>query len=356
MKKSIIPIIIIFLSSCSHSKYINDHMTYIKNTNGLDIATDQFTHNIENLWGLSEVIIAGPKDYVKYTDNYRTRSHIDFDSGIITAETISEKSPNICLQKAIISTLLMSHHPKDINFYSDKKDIHACRTPFLYGQILDNYNKPIRWKWRATRFVNYLFNTHLKIRISGKRKIWSITIHMVPNHFDKRASKYLGTIRKVSQQYGVDRRLILAIMQTESSFNPYATSYSDALGLMQVVRHSAGRDVFKMKGKWGQPSRSYLFDPKNNIEIGTAYLSLLQNSYLGAIVNPISRRYAVIAAYNSGAGSVLRVFSRDQNKAFQIINSMHPDDFYRILSKYHPSAQSRRYLYKVNSLQNNYLL
>lgn len=35
---------------------------------------------------------------------------------------------------------------------------------------------------------------------------------------------------------------------------------------MQVVPHTAGRDVFAMKGKGGQPSTRYLYDPANNID------------------------------------------------------------------------------------------
>jgi membrane-bound lytic murein transglycosylase C len=152
----------------------------------------------------------------------------------------------------------------------------------------------------------------------------------------------------------VDASLILAIMQTESSFNPYAVSNSDALGLMQVVQHTAGVDVFRMKGKWGKPSRSYLLDPENNIDAGTAYLSLLQNTYLGGIQDPVSRRYAVITAYNGGAGSVLRVFSSDKDRAFAMINGMSPGQVYQTLTTNHPSAESRRYLYKVNSAQRSY--
>ena len=53
----------------------------------------QFAHNIENIWGLNEVLIAGPKDYVKYTDQYQTRSHINFDTGAITVETIATTDP-----------------------------------------------------------------------------------------------------------------------------------------------------------------------------------------------------------------------------------------------------------------------
>src|SRR5690606_13292986 len=160
------------------------------------------------------------------------------------------------------------------------------------------------------------------------------------NHLDKRAHKYMGMVRQASRKYGVDESLILAIMQTESSFNPYAGSRSDALGLMQVVQHTAGKDGFRAQGKSATLSPSYLFDPQSNIDTGTAYLAMLNNVYLGGIATPTSRRYAVITAYNGGAGSVLRVFSSDKIKAANIINTMQPGDVYETLTTRHPSAES----------------
>ncbi|HAK8235652.1 TPA: membrane-bound lytic murein transglycosylase MltC, partial [Salmonella enterica] len=224
----------------------------------------------------------------------------------------------------------------------------------LYGQVLDNTGQPIRWEGRATTFADYLLKTRLKSRSNGLRIIYSVTINLVPNHLDKRAHKYIGMVRQASRKYGVDESLILAIMQTESSFNPYAVSHADALGLMQVVQHSAGKDVFRSQGKSGTPSRNFLFDPASNIDTGTAYLAMLNNVYLSGIENPTSRRYAVITAYNGGAGSVLRVFSNDKIQAANMINRMSPGDVYQILTTRHPSAESRRYLYKVNSAQRSY--
>ncbi len=355
--KKILALLVVapLLISCSGSNKEADSELNVKDTNGFEILMGQFAHNIENLWGLNEVLIAGPKDYVKYTDQYETRSHINFDAGTITIETISATDPAAHLRQSIITTLLMGNDPGSIDLYSDVDDIPISKQPFLYGQVLDNKGEPIRWEWRAAHFADYLIQNRLQRRSSGLKVIWSVTLQLVPNHLDKRAHKYLPLVRKSAQKYGVEESLILAIMQTESSFNPYAVSHADALGLMQVVQHSAGRDVFKMKGKWGQPSRSYLFDPENNIDAGTAYLSILQSSYLGGIVNPTSRRYAVITAYNGGAGSVLRVFSRDKNQAFSQINDLQPDEVYQTLTSKHPSAESRRYLYKVNKLQKNYL-
>lgn len=354
--KKILALLIIapLLVSCSGNKSSTDNEAFIKDTNAFDILMGQFAHDIENIWGMNEVLIAGPKDYVKYTDQYQTRSHINFDAGTITIETISATNSTASLRQAIITTLLMGDDASNTDLYSDANDIQISREPMLYGQVLDNTGEPIRWEGRAANFADYLIQNRLQKRNSGLHVIWSITIQLVPNHLDKRAHKYLPLVRKAAERYGVEESLILAIMQTESSFNPYAVSHADALGLMQVVQHSAGRDVFKMKGKWGQPSRSYLFDPENNIDAGTAYLSILKNSYLAGIENPTSRRYAVITAYNGGAGSVLRVFSSDRSRAIDVINGMSPSDVYNTLTTKHPSSESRRYLYKVNSAQKNY--
>ncbi len=80
---------------------------------------------------------------------------------------------------------------------------------------------------------------------------------------------------------------------------------------------------------------------------------MLNNVYLAGIDNPTSRRYAVITAYNGGAGSVLRVFSSDKVQAANIINSMAPGRLPDADPR-HPSAESRRYLYKVNTAQKSY--
>ncbi|MFP1528431.1 murein transglycosylase domain-containing protein [Escherichia coli] len=132
--------------------------------------------------------------------------------------------------------------------------------PFLYGQVVDNTGQPIRWKV-AKELCGLSAEKPSKSRSNGLRIIYSVTINMVPNHLDKRAHKYLGMVRQASRKYGVDESLILAIMQTESSFNPYAVSRSDALGLMQVVQHTAGKDVFRSQGKSGTPSQLCLILP-----------------------------------------------------------------------------------------------
>lgn len=353
-KCSSLLLVVSLLVSCSSNKNSVYHEDWVKDTHGFDILMGQFAHNIETIWGMNEVLIAGPKDYVKYSDGYYTRSHINFESGKLTIETISGQDPLASLRLAIITTLLIGENPGNVDLYSDANDIDISKQPLLYGQVLDHNGQPIRWQNRAAAYADYLLENQLSRRVSGQHVILSVNIAMVPNHLDKRAHRYLPLVRKAAQQYGVDASLILAIMQTESSFNPYAVSHSDALGLMQVVQHTAGLDVFRMKGKWGKPSRRYLLDPAHNIDAGTAYLAILQKSYLAGISNSLSLRYAVITAYNGGAGSVLRVFAAKKDRALATINQLPPETVYQTLLKRHPAVESRSYLYKVTRAQRSY--
>ena len=168
----------------------------VKDTNGFDILMGQFAHNIENIWGFKEVVIAGPKDYVKYTDQYQTRSHINFDDGTITIETIAGTEPAAHLRRAIIKTLLMG-----------TIRVRSISIPTLMIlRFRKNLSFTVRWwttpgsrfagKVAQSNFADYLLKNRLKSRSNGLRIIYSVTINMVPNHLDKRAHKYLGMVRR----------------------------------------------------------------------------------------------------------------------------------------------------------------
>lgn len=358
IKKLILLVMALLLIACSseHNKKKVNAEVFIKDTKNFDILIGQFANNIEKIWGLNEILISGPKDYVKYTEQYMTRSHINFDLGTITFETIENNNPAVSLRKTIIATLLMGDDANSVDLYANVNNIIISKDPFLYGQVLDNSSQPIRWAWRASHFADYLLQNKIQKRVSGSEVIWFINLCLVHNHLDKRSNLYLPLIRQATAKYNIEESLILAIMQIESSFNPYAISNSNAIGLMQIIPHLSGKDVFKMQGKGGKPSKSYLFDPKNNIDTGVAYLSLLKNSYLSGIKNSTSRRYAMISAYNSGAGNVLRLFSNEKKKAFRIINSMDSNSVFKKLINQHPVKDARRYLMKVNDAQKKYRL
>jgi len=105
----------------------------------------------------------------------------------------------------------------------------------------------------------------------------------------------------------------------------------------------------------GLPSREFLFCPANNIQYGTAYLNLLYYKYLSDIDDPVSREYCVIAAYNTGAGNVLRTFDPDRNRAAQRINELDPLQVYKTLRTSLPHHQARRYLAKVTKARKQFV-
>ncbi|TYB19335.1 membrane-bound lytic murein transglycosylase MltC [Aggregatibacter actinomycetemcomitans] len=355
MKKYLILALIPFLYACgggmSYKKGLDYDEAFAKDTRGLDILTGQFANNIDRIWGVNELLVASRKDYVKYTDRYYTRSHVSFDEGLITIETQADLNR---LHNAIVHTLLMGSDANGIDLFTSG-DVPISSRPFLVGQVIDNQGESIIDQFTAGNFATYLIRNKLQTRrLANGHQVQFVVIPMIANHVEVRAQKYLPIVRKVARHYGLDESLILGIMQTESSFNPYAISYANAMGLMQVVPHTAGRDVFQMKGMSGQPSKAYLFDPEKNIDTGASYLWLLQNKYLGGITNPTSKRFAMISAYNSGAGAVLRVFNDDKDVAIMQINRLYPEQIYRILTTNHPSAQARNYLVKVDKAQKSY--
>lgn len=348
-------VIIPFLASCGSSpkktKKSKSRPDYTKDTNGLDILAGQFSRNIDKIWGVNELLVASRKDYVKYTDKYYTRSHISFEDGQITIETLSDQNR---LRNAIIHTLLMGTDATGIDLFASG-DVPISNSPFLTGQVVDQFGREVINIAVANDFATYLLQNKIKTRrLNNGQTVTYVNIPMIANHIEVRARRYLPMVRKASRQYGIDPSLILGIMEVESAFNPYAVSYANAIGLMQIVPRTAGRDIFTRKGYGGQPNREYLYNPGQNIDAGTHYLAILRDEYLDGITNPTAKRYAMISAYNSGAGAVLRVFDNDKWEAMDRINNLSPDVIFRILTTAHPSAQARNYLLKVNKAQQKY--
>lgn len=152
-----------------------------------------------------------------------------------------------------------------------------------------------------------------------------------------------------AHNYGVDQKLVDAIISVESGGNPTVVSKSNAVGLMQIKASTAGREVYRVQGRRGQPSNSELRDPVKNIDIGTAYLKILQDRSLAGIRDPKTLRYATIVSYANGAGALLRTFSKDRDRAIAMINALTPEEFYQHVQNKHPAAQAPRYLWKVTT-------
>ncbi len=182
-----------------------------------------------------------------------------------------------------------------------------------------------------------------------KKNIKTYKINLKRDRY-KKAEQYLKFVEKNAFKWQLSEQFILAIMETESHFNPMAKSYVPAYGLMQIVPSTAGADVkTKILGEKGKPTPNLLFNGSDNIKYGSAYIHILMTRYLKEIENPTSRLYCAIASYNTGIGNVARAFNKGKKgrlKAMKIINTLSPDEVYNIIKK-RTHTETQRYLDKV---------
>jgi soluble lytic murein transglycosylase-like protein len=97
---------------------------------------------------------------------------------------------------------------------------------------------------------------------------------------------YDPIIQIAATKHDVDARIVKAVIQVESAFQPRARSSKGAMGLMQLMPKTARQ--YKARNP---------YDPASNIDAGTKYLKRLLDEF----ELPLA-----LAAYNAGEGAVRR--------------------------------------------------
>lgn len=111
----------------------------------------------------------------------------------------------------------------------------------------------------------------------------------MPNPVAGKPADYDPLIRQAASRFGVDANLVKAVVDAESSFQPYAVSSAGAKGLMQLMDGTAaGLGVTDS------------FDPEQNVNGGTQYLAGLLRKYKG-------NELVALAAYNAGPNRIDRL-------------------------------------------------
>jgi soluble lytic murein transglycosylase-like protein len=98
----------------------------------------------------------------------------------------------------------------------------------------------------------------------------------------------LPRIEQHARTAGLDPRLVRAVIQVESGYNPQALSNKGAMGLMQLMPETAR--MFAVSDP---------YDPDQNIRAGTSYLRRLLDSFQGRLEH-------ALAGYNAGPNAVAR--------------------------------------------------
>ncbi len=324
---------------------------------------ENYKKEILKYWDKAE--IPTKKKFVEYSPDYKIKKAVDFEKGEIKIEIRSKKKPtteNIAknLRDLITETTTEAYKRDKLSRNIEKKlrkKVKHLKTGKIESKplILDVV---VPKKRPTPKDINSAVLNLLKKAKISKRKgkikgenIFSVKIKLPPKRILIKAKKYKPLAEKHAKRYKLSDALILAIIHTESSFNPLARSPVPAYGLMQIVPQTAGKDATRII--YGRPvllSPSYLYNDKKNILVGSTYLYLLYHKYLKGIKDPISRLYCTIAAYNTGAGNVARAFTGTTNlrKAIRIINRMSPGQVYSTLLKRLPYDETKHYLKRVS--------
>ncbi len=367
---------------------------------------DKFRDDITAKWSDTTAVESGKKLWVEYNDNLNSRSIVDFESGEVEVEVLlpsdaSEATIEQKLEEAMARALTSRGRSSE---YESQFGAPISSLPILGQQIdlgscgidlsilfPDKSSKPQpppmptvgqgatlakREKRGAKKGEQTMAAKQAELiveqpQVVAKTIVESVKyerrevvdkegdkmvaaklkLKLVDDHLSQRASQYRDIVAKHSKKFSVDEPIIYAIMEQESAFNPMAQSWVPAYGLMQLVPRSGGRDAYNYVFKEDKaPSSSYLFDPDNNVELGTAYVKILTTREFAKVKDPQCKLLCVIAAYNCGGGNVSRAINGTTNlsRAIPKINEMSYDELYSHLRQYLPD-ETKHYIYKVTN-------
>lgn len=342
-------------------------------------AYQKYRQEVAKYWGEEDAKLSTNKQWVEYADHLQQRSVVDFEKGEAKVQVVlpveaqdNQEAIQEKLEEAIVNTvtaqaddrsvLELAKHPyQEKNRNSDAPD----SAPILANQVVTKAGEKVTAD-NAKQFAAETIKQQ-KIKVAQKkgddgkmRVVATAGFTLIPNHIKVRADKFKHIVNKQATDYDVDKKLVYAVIETESFFNPMARSYVPAFGLMQLVPHYGAREAYRyVYNKDKVVSDSFLYDASNNVKLGSAYLHVLYYKHMNGVKNPQARLYCSIAAYNTGPTNVFSAFvgkyqrsvhrryDRWKESALKVINSLTAEQLYAKLRRDLPYKETRTYLYKV---------
>jgi len=324
-------------------------------------AFQEYKKELQKYW--ENPLLNSKKELVSYSKDKKSRTIIDFERNQLTLQTVAANKKEAEKKLALSLAKAATYNTHDfykadeleqkINKIESKKRVKRAKVD-LKPVLAPLFFKEKPTKKALVKFVKKEITTKkITVKSSLKQKnknIYTLNIKLPNNATIKRSKIYYKDVKTEAKRELLPLSLIFAIMHSESCFNPMARSHIPAYGLMQIVPKTAGIDayyyLYKQKRLVGS---SYLYNAKNNIKMGSAYLHILYYRYLKDIKDPKSRLYCTIAAYNTGAGNVSRAFvdSYNTHKAAKVINKLTPDEVYAKLLQDLRYEEPKKYLKNV---------
>ncbi len=106
----------------------------------------------------------------------------------------------------------------------------------------------------------------------------------------------LPLVSPIASQWNVPPDLVIAVITQESGGNSHVVSSAGAVGLMQIEPGTAA-DIASAVGLSASTVDQELYNPEDNVELGTYYLHYLLNLFGGNVE-------LSVAGYNAGPGAV----------------------------------------------------
>jgi len=302
-----------------------------------------YKQKIEKEWDESKTTSA--TQWVNYSANMKSRTTIDYKKNTVQVSIRQSGDDSPETIKKLIHEAISK--PASVAIKEDPviSTLHKDKSFSLGSVIMSGVTMA---KAAVDKLID---NARLLEDQDSKGGYVNVTVTLPESAKSDRVRQFLPVVGKYAKEFKISPALVLAIMHTESAFNPLAQSHVPAFGLMQIVPSSAGLDVQRLIYKRNQaPSSTMLFKPDLNIQHGCAYLHILKYRYLKGIKDQASLEHCCIAAYNTGAGNVAKAFTGKTNvsKALKIINKLTPNEVYMNLRKKLTHKEARDYVLRVN--------
>ena len=299
---------------------------------------EQMKAEISRIW--LDSLTTTKKEWVDYSDHYSTRSYVNLEKGDMVLATMIEASE---ARKAEESRKRIAQQLVEM-----LSPANEAGRPILEGQIADRSGQLVTQQTVDRYLEEEVF---LQIReetepIVGKDGVarfkFTVIIKLIPEHLLVRAKLYVTEVWQQAQRFGLQPELVMAVIHTESHFNPLARSPVPAYGLMQLIPRFAAREAYRFLYRQDHLlTPEYLYVPKNNIELGTGYLYILMRRYFAMESHPQKNLYLTICGYNWGPIAIRQKIVRRHSTLH-----LNPDQLYMVLRQRTP-RETRRYLHKV---------